>query len=222
MSLTDMIDSHTHLLHIAERGLDIESLLKTWFEAGMLAMIDVGVDLDHGAERTELARNFPRVLRSEGLYPSHADRADFDTLLDELALALGQNRVVAVGEIGIDYHWNYGTPQRQQELFRRQLDLARRRGLPVIIHNREADTDILAAITAAGLPLAGVMHCFSGDIAFARRCLDAGLYISFAGNVTFKNAATLREVARFAPADRILVETDAPYLAPHPMRGSTN
>ena len=217
-----IIDSHAHLLHMSRKGLDVPALLANCFSSGFSAIIDVGVDLEASAERSTLANGFSRVYRSEGLYPSQADREDLEPTLELLAQALRAPRVVAVGEIGIDYHWNYATPSLQQELFRRQLQLAAEADLPVIIHNREAAKDILDAIVTARLPRCGVMHCFSEDIAYARACLDAGYYLSFAGNVTFKKSEKLREVVRFAPADRLLIETDAPYLSPHPHRGVVN
>ncbi len=221
-TLAGTIDSHTHLQHIADKGLNVPELLERCFAAGMTAIIDVGVNLEDHGERTRLAEPFAAVLRAEGLYPSEAERDDFETAVRDLDIALDAERVVAVGEIGLDFHRNYATPDRQQELFRLQLEIARGRELPVIIHNRNADEEILAAIRAVDPTAGGVMHCFAGDIPFARSCLDAGFFLSFAGNVTFKNAEDLRRSMRFVPADRILLETDAPYLAPHPLRGRTN
>jgi len=217
-----IIDSHAHLLHMSRKGLDVRGMLSECFSSGFSAIVDVGVDLEDSAERSKLASGFSGIYRSEGLYPSQADREDLDLTLERLSQALRAPGVIAVGEIGIDYHWNYATPRLQQDLFRRQLQLAGDSDLPVIVHNREAGKDILEAIVAARLPRHGVMHCFSEDIEYARSCLDAGFFLSFAGNVTFKNSATLREVVRFAPSDRLLIETDAPYLSPHPRRGVVN
>lgn len=216
------VDSHCHLAIVRERGIDIETILSEFFASGAEWILDVGVDLDSLSARRELAAGFPRVLQSQGLYPSMAEDEDTSTLLTRLEELCTTARPSAIGEIGLDYHRGYATPQKQRDLLQRQLDLARRLSLPVVIHNRDADEDLLDDLSAARLDRAGVMHCFSGGVALARRCLDAGFYVSFAGNVTFKNAGELREAVRFVPRDRLLLETDAPYLAPHPLRGRTN
>ncbi|WP_455382635.1 TatD family hydrolase [Salinispira pacifica] len=216
------VDSHCHLHIIAAKGADAGALLKSAFDRGAAWIMDVGVDLDTVEARERITSQFPRVLETQGLYPSQAERPDIESLVDRLESLCALKRPAAIGEIGLDFYRDYADRSRQRELFRRQLTLAGKQSLPVVIHNRDADEETIEELRAAALERTGVMHCFAGDIAFARRCLDAGYYISFAGNVTFKKAAGLREVAAFVPSDRLLLETDAPYLAPVPMRGRTN
>ncbi len=220
--VTGSVDSHCHLAIIQAKGVDVRALLDDLFASGMQWILDVGVDLETIPARKKLAAGFPRVLKSHGLYPSVAEDDALEQQLRLLEEHCTREQPVAIGEIGLDFHRGYATPDRQRDLFQQQLDLARRLSLPVVIHNREADSELLEDLSAARLDPTGVMHCFSGDIHHARRCLEAGYYISFAGNVTFRNAEQLREVARFVPADRLLLETDAPYLAPDPLRGRVN
>jgi TatD DNase family protein len=147
---------------------------------------------------------------------SDADRA----VLEDLAR---QPRVVAVGETGLDYYWDYSPQKAQQEAFRWHIDLAKRVGKPVMVHDRDAHEDIYRILEEEGAPDAGVVfHCFSGDAGFARRCADRGYVLSFAGTVTFRNAHALREAAALIPTYQMLVETDAPFLTPHPFRGRPN
>lgn len=136
--------------------------------------------------------------------------------------ALAHPRVVAVGEIGLDYHYDFAPREAQRRAFAEQLDIAAAHGLPVLIHDREAHGDCLALLGARRGRLRGVMHCFSGSYETARECLDLGLYIAFGGALTFKNAAVRREIARKLPLERLLVETDCPYMTPEPLRGTRN
>jgi TatD DNase family protein len=145
--------------------------------------------------------------------------ADDRAVVEELA---ARPRVVAVGETGLDYYWDYSPPAAQQEAFRWHIDLAKRVGLPLMIHDRDAHEDIYRILAEEGAPETVVFHCFSGDADFARRCVDAGYVLSFAGTVTFRNARALREAARLVPVYQMLVETDAPFLTPHPFRGRPN
>ncbi|HUX14182.1 MAG TPA: TatD family hydrolase [Spirochaetia bacterium] len=216
------IDSHCHFLDMARKGVDVRGMLSRWVESGGAWTVDVGVDLEGVQVRRTLAAGFPQVLRTHGLYPSVAAEPDVASLVARLESLCRTDNPVAIGEIGLDYHRDYASPVRQQDLFRRQIALAHKLSRPVVVHNRAADLDLLSALRDSTLERCGVMHCFSGDLSFARKCIDAGFYLSFAGNVTFKNADSLRDVARYVPDDRLLVETDAPYLAPHPLRGRTN
>ncbi|MDQ3826676.1 MAG: TatD family hydrolase, partial [Actinomycetota bacterium] len=144
-----------------------------------------------------------------------ADRAE----LEELVAA---PRVVAVGETGLDYYWHYSPREAQQEAYRWHIDLAKRVGKPLMIHDRDAHADVLAVLEQEGPPQTVVFHCFSGDAAMARTCVDAGYVLSFSGTVTFRNARALREAAVLVPDGQLLVETDAPFLTPHPHRGKAN
>jgi TatD DNase family protein len=190
------------------------------------AILNVGTGDPHGGnfERAvAVAERFEGVYASVGVHPHDAKLYDeaAERLIVEFVRA---GRVVAVGEIGLDYHYDHSPRDVQREVFARQLRLARAEGLPAIIHSREADEETLEVLRAeyAGAERGGVMHCFGGGPALAAGALALGFYISFAGNVTFKKADALREVALTVPLDRLLVETDCPYLAPVPHRGRRN
>jgi len=183
----------------------------------------VGIDLASSQRAIELAERFPSVFAVVGIQPNYVQTAgenDFATIE-----ALSQSpRVVGIGETGLDRYWDYAPLEQQVEYFERHIDLSRRRGLPFVVHCRDAEADVLAVLRRAAQtgPLSGVMHSFSGDLATAQECVALGLHISFAGMVTFKRNDALRAVAAAVPSDRLLVETDAPYLAPAPHRGKRN
>jgi TatD DNase family protein len=181
-------------------------------------LVVIGDDLDTSRQAVELTRD--RVFAAVGIHPYHADRVDAETLNALRELAANEN-VVALGEMGLDYYRYAETSRGEQKLaFEAQLELAAGLNLPVVIHNREADEDTAAILANAGSRLPGViMHCFGSNAAFAGRCLELGHYISFAGNVTFPKAEALRDAAAVVPMERLLVETDSPYLAPQAVRG---
>lgn len=208
MSAPTLIDTHCHF----EPEDDAPALLAEAREAGV-EVIAVGGSPD--LNRSARASGAPHAVGfdwscAEGEPPA----------LEEIASA----RLVAIGELGFDFHYAQGpeVAARQRALFEAQAEIARARGLPIIVHTREADAITLEALRALALPKAGVIHSYTGDIPFARQLLDLGYSLSFSGIVTFRNAEALREVARFVPEDRLLVETDAPYLAPVPLRGRRN
>jgi TatD DNase family protein len=181
----------------------------------------IGVSADNAAAVKGLAERYDDVHCSVGVHPLDLQPGEslaLDWLLGELA----HPRVVAIGETGLDYHYEPEAAALQQQAFRLHLEAARLTGKPVIVHTREARADTLALLREAALPQAGVLHCFTEDWEMARAALDLGFYISLSGIVTFRNADALREVARQVPADRLLVETDSPYLAPVPHRGKPN
>lgn len=216
-----LYDSHFHLSIMKKKGMDVSSILEDCFARGFRGGIDIGTGIEDFAERKELTSPYPSILLSAGMYPSEAAgewRDRLPALRDQCADA----RVAAVGEIGIDLHWNYASRGEQSALFRAQLDMADEAGLPVIVHCRKAEPEI-TDVLKSGIPSrGGVLHCFSADYAWARQFLDLGLYISFAGNLTYPGSADLREAAMRIPADRILLETDSPYLSPVPVRGRPN
>ncbi len=216
------IDTHVHATKLGDRGLETDEVLNAAFAAGLRACIDVGLAEDDVDDRHALLDSFPGVYFAHGLYPSNAARPDLRHALDELRRAYGRNRVCAVGEIGIDRHRDYGTATQQKRLFAEQIDLANELRLPVIVHNREAEGDILDVLASNAPQRESVMHCYSGPAEMVPRFLDFGFSISFGGNVTFKNAAALRDSLDLVPSDRLLLETDAPFLAPHPRRGRPN
>ena len=222
-----LTDTHAHFLsHDAPAAI-----IQRAKDAGVTRIIAVGgsPELNEGALRAHQAA--PETIGvALGLDRDQATRpealAEFQNLLDKFshqpsAISLS---LCALGETGLDYHHNPGTRPAQLELFAKMIALARDRGLPLVIHTRDADDDTLAVLDE-GLgqsPMRGVIHCFTGGIPFARKCLDRGLHISLSGIVTFRNADALRGVAAYLPLDRLLIETDSPYLAPVPMRGRAN
>lgn len=220
-----IIDSHFHGLIMAERDIGVVSLLRELFDQGFAGGIDVSVSPEDLPERRKLYAEFPRVLLSSGIHPGQCGRSDVsrDVALLEAQLAdpAVRDSIAAIGEIGLDWFRGKDYREEQLDLFRRQLHVARSAGLPVIIHNREADSDVLACVDEVG-SVPGVMHCFSSDVEFAKRCLDRGFSISFAGNVTYKRSEEIRRALSFVPADRLLLETDSPFLAPQAVRGRTN
>jgi TatD DNase family protein len=193
---------------------------------GVVAAVTVADDLASAAWVCEAADWDARVYAAVALHPTRAGALD-DTARAEIERLAAGPRVVAVGETGLDYYWpgkldDCASPQVQREAFAWHIDLAKRLGKPLMIHDRDAHDDVLAVLEAEGAPQVVIFHCFSGDAEMARACADAGYTMSFAGPVTFKNARELREAAVLAPDELILVETDAPYLTPHPHRGKAN
>ena len=220
------VDSHAHI-DGEEFDADRDEVVERARAAGVAAILNVGTGDPHSGslERAvRVAERYENVFAAAGVHPHDARLFD-DAVGERLReLLAGSPRAVAWGEIGLDYHYDHSPRDVQREVFGRQLRLAREMRLPVIIHSREADEDTVEILARewAGAERAGVMHCFGGGRWMAERALALGFYISFAGNVTFKKAEPLREVARLVPPDRLLVETDCPYLAPVPHRGRRN
>ncbi|MCG8480660.1 MAG: TatD family hydrolase [Spirochaetales bacterium] len=215
-------DSHFHSLAMAGRGLDPVAILTELREKGAGPMLDVAIEPEDAPLMRESTGGIEEVYHSCGLHPGKTAREDREEALDRVERELGGGYYRAVGETGLDWFRMYAPRETQLTLFERHLDLAARFDLPVIVHNREADRDCLDRLVRAALPRGGVMHCFSSSPEWVTPFLDAGMYISFAGNLTFRNAAALREAVRLVPGDRLLLETDAPFLAPHPHRGRPN
>lgn len=220
MSAAALVDTHAHLMDAAFDA-DRDAVLSRAREAGLGRLVLVGYDLASSRAATELARGIKGAGAAVGIHPNmaaEASDADF-TAIAELASAAAE--VVAIGETGLDNYRRHTPPERQREALRWHFELAARLGLPVILHNRDADADVMTA--AAEHRAGGVLHCFSSnDPAYLARMLDLGYYVSFAGTLTFKNAAALRDMAKRVPLERLLVETDCPYLAPSPRRGQRN
>lgn len=209
------VDTHAHLQSDAFDS-DREAVLGRALDT-LAWLVVVGDTI--AASRAGMALCSPRVFATAGVHPHHAAETGAETW-DELRPLLATPGVVALGEIGLDYHYDFSPREDQRAVFETQLGLACEANLPVVIHCREAEEDLSSILSPfVGTLSGGVMHCFGGNAAFAERCLAWGLYISFAGNVTFPKAEDLRDAARVVPLDRLLVETDAPYLAPKPVRG---
>jgi TatD DNase family protein len=217
-----VVDSHTHLDACgAKDSTDVSTMADRAERAGVTRMITVADDLASAVFATEASTWDDRVFAAVALHPTRtADFSDGDKAVLERLVA--QPRVVCVGETGLDYYWDYSPPAAQQEAFRWHIDLSKRIGKPLMIHCRDAHEDVLRILAEEGAPDRVVFHCFSGDAGIARRCVDLGYVLSFAGTVTFRNATSLREAARLVPADQLLIETDAPFLTPHPFRGRPN
>jgi TatD DNase family protein len=216
-----LFDTHAHL-HFPEFADDRAAVLARARAAGVRGIVTIGTDLATSKAALALAAAEPEVWASVGVHPHDAAGADESVLaqIEDLARAPG---VVAVGEIGLDFFRDLSPRPVQVDVFRRQLALARRAVRPVLIHCRAAHEEALAVLGEAQVgDLGGVMHCFSGDVEIARRCLDLGLLISLAGPVTYKNARALPDVARFVPTDRLVIETDCPFLPPEGHRGKRN
>ncbi len=218
-----LVDSHCHLdlLDLKRLGATLEEVLEEARRAGVEAMLCVCVDLERFPRVLELAARLPGVRATVGVHPNV--RSGRDPSVAELAELAADPRVVAVGETGLDYYRCEGNLDWQRERFRRHIRAAREVRKPLVVHSREAAEDTLRILREEGAgEVGGVMHCFTGDRAMAEACLELGLHLSFSGIVTFANAGPLREVAREVPGDRLLVETDAPYLTPVPYRGRPN
>lgn len=214
-----IVDAHTHLDACgAKDAADVTDMLDRAASVGVARVVTVADDLPAARWAAQAANWDERVFAAVAVHPtrtaafSEADRA----VVEQLAR---QPRVVAVGETGLDYYWDYSPPDAQQEAFRWHIDLAKRIGKPLMIHDRDAHEDIWRILEEEGPPETVVFHCFSGDPEFARRCVDRGYVLSLAGTVTFRNARALREAAVHVPTYQLLVETDAPFLTPHPFRG---
>jgi len=216
-----LIDSHCHL-DFPELAADRAGVLSRAKANGIDGMVTISTRVERFDEIRAIAEQNPEVWCSVGTHPHHAHE-ELHIETDDLVRLSQHPRCVAIGEVGLDYHYE-GDPVAQATGFRRHIAASRETGLPLVIHAREADDDVAAILEdeAGKGTFPFVLHCFSSGIELARRGLALGGYISFSGIVTFKNAATIQEVASFAPADRILVETDAPYLAPVPYRGKSN
>lgn len=214
-----MIDTHCHLEMNAFDGDRVDVITRAR-EAGLEALLAIGSDFGGNRGAVELAEEHDDIFAVVGLHPH--DAKDFTKeVFDQIKIWAAHRKVVGIGEIGLDYHYDYSPVEVQRDVFRQQLDYAKEAGLPVVVHSRDAGEDTLAILRDTGVGR-GVLHCFSGDGAMAERVLAMGFHISFAGQVTFKKASQLREIAKAVPDERLLVETDAPFLAPEPLRGKRN
>lgn len=214
-----MIDSHAHLTN-AQLLASVESFLDQATSAGVQGILTVGTSLEDSRRCLELAARYDRIRAAVGIHPNHCHEVQNGDWQEIVRLS-GAPGVVALGETGLDLYWDDCPWEVQLDYFRRHINLSRQTGLPVVIHMRDcADEmlDVLREETEIG-PFPGVMHAFSASPEIARGCLDLGMYISFAGTLTFKNAADIQSVARLIPGERLLIETDCPYLTPHPCRG---
>lgn len=216
-----IIDTHCHL-DMLSTGEDISHIVSRAAASGVAAIITVGINIDSSEKAITIASQFDSVFATVGVHPHNVLelRDDSYAVLKKLC---SRNKVVAYGEIGLDYVRQFAPQPVQREHFARQLALAKKMSLPIVIHDREAHADILHLLSQeAPYPAGGVMHCFSGDWEFAQKVLELNFIISIPGVVTFSKAAALQEVAKKIPLNRLILETDAPFLAPEPLRGKRN
>ena len=217
----ELFDTHAHL-HFPGFDDDRDAVLARARAAGVRRMVTIGTDAETCRAALALAERETDVWATAGVHPHDAAESDEAALVEVERLA-AERRVVAIGEIGLDFFRNLSPRATQERVLRRFVALARRLRKPVVVHCRDAHDEALAILTEERVAeVGGVMHCFSGDVEIARRCLDLGLLISLAGPVTYPNARALPDVARFVPADRLVVETDCPFLPPQGYRGKRN
>ena len=220
-----LIDSHAHI-DLAEFNKDRDQVMARAREQGVRAVINVGLDAESSRKSLEMAQKYEDIFVAVGFHPHEASKMK-EGDLKSLADLSGDSRVVAIGEIGLDFYRNLSPRESQLEVFEKQLDLAVELGLPVVVHCRQAHKEVYDILSGwvKNTPdnyKRGVIHCFSGDIDMARRYIELGFYISIAGSVTYPSAGELVGVARELPLDRLLLETDAPFLAPQAHRGKRN
>jgi TatD DNase family protein len=217
-----LVDSHCHL-DFADFGAELDAVVERAGAAGVATMVTICTRLTEFERVRAIAERYPNVWCSVGIHP-HEAASEPETAAARLVELARHPRVVGIGETGLDYHYDHSPRERQREVFRAHIEAARLSGLPLIVHSRNADADTVELLEegAAAGGLTGVIHCFSSTELLARGALALGFYISLSGILTFRNAEELRRIARDVPPERLLVETDAPYLAPVPHRGKRN
>jgi TatD DNase family protein len=220
-SMVMLFDTHAHLNAIQYND-DLQEVIDRALEEGVSNIVVVGFDRPTISRAIELAEQYDFIYAAVGWHPVDAiDMTEEDLqMIEQLA---AHPKVVALGEMGLDYYWDKSPKEVQKEVFRKQIALAKKVKLPIIIHNREATADVIEILREENAAeVGGIMHCFTGSIEVAKQCIDMNFYISFGGPVTFKNAKKPKEVAKEIPLEHLLIETDCPYLTPHPFRGKRN
>lgn len=215
-----LIDSHAHL-DDRRYDDDREEMLVRARERGVTHIVNVGYDLESSRRSVQLAEKHEFVYAAVGIHPNDAYKAP-DDVIEILRDMATHPKILAIGEIGLDYYRNFSSKSIQKEMFTKQIELAIELNMPIIVHDREAHGDTMDILRRYKGKVEGVLHCFSGSWEMAAECIDLGFYISIAGPVTFNNAKKLRDIAEKVPLDRLLVETDSPYLTPEPFRGRRN
>lgn len=216
-----LFDTHVHL-NARQFADDREATIRRAFDAKVTHMVVVGFDRETIPLALEIAEEYDSIYAAVGWHPVEAIHMKTEDLLwiEELS---SHPKVVAIGEMGLDYHWDKSPVDVQKEVFRKQIQLAKKVKLPIIIHNRDATEDVIQILQEENVQeVGGIMHCYNDSVDFVQACLEMNFYISLGGPVTFKNAPLPKEVATTVPLDRLLIETDAPFLTPHPYRGKRN
>lgn len=215
-----LIDSHVHLDKRQFDG-DREYIIENLEKNGIEAAVNIGADLESSIKSVDLAKKYENIYATVGVHPHNAKDLT-DKMLEKMEELASEDKVVAIGETGLDYHYDNSPRDVQRKWFRKQIQLAKKLDLPVVVHSRSADEDTLKILKEESDGLKAVIHCFSSDRAMMKEFVDLGFYIALGGPVTFKKTDELKEVAKIVPIEKLLVETDAPYLAPHPYRGKRN
>jgi len=216
-----LIDSHAHL-DMKQFDADRDRVVDRALSNDVSHIISVGIDIKSSRNALNLTTHYPSIFATAGIHPHNADNANKDDL-EHIALIAQQDKIIAIGEIGLDFFRNRSARQNQIEVFTQQLDIAMSLDLPVVIHDREAHTETVNILSSFKQnELRGVIHCFSGDYELAKTFIDMGYYISIPGTITYNNASQTQDVVRRIPLNRLLLETDAPFLAPTPCRGKRN
>ena len=219
--MVQLFDTHAHL-DAYQYDEDREEMIQRARDAGVELIVNIGFDRKTIPTTMELIDKYDFIYAAIGWHPVesiHMQEGDLEWI-EELCK---HPKVVAIGEIGLDYHWDTSPKEVQQRVFREQIRLAKKLNMPIVIHNRDAHADVVSILKEEGASeVGGIMHCFSGSADIAKQCLDMNFYISFGGPVTFKNARVPKEVLKMVPLDKLLIETDCPYLSPHPHRGKRN
>jgi TatD DNase family protein len=216
-----LVDSHAHLDYIHRDGGDVDAVMARAAETGVAWLVNPSVTPDRFLDVLAMVQRFSNVYAAVAVHPTDVQEADENGWQEDVRRMLAHPKVVAIGETGLDYYRDTTHAALQQTFFRACLAMAQEHNKPVIVHDRDAHEDVYRLISEYP-GVRGVMHCFSGDASFAKAMMDKGFYISFAGNVTFKNAHLLQDAARSVPLERLLIETDAPFLSPMPFRGQPN
>ncbi|ACB83643.1 TatD family hydrolase [Natranaerobius thermophilus] len=218
----NIIDTHAHL-DDKRFSSDLEDVIERAKQKKVSQIINVGINIDSSQKSVEMAKKYPEIYATVGVHPHDAKKVP-DNYLDELKKMVTENKdvVVGIGEMGLDYFKNRSPQETQKSIFRAQLEFAKELQLPVIIHDRAAHEDALEIVKDFQNDVFGVFHCFAGDEEIASQVMDMGFYISFTGNISFQKADKLRDVVKYAPLSRIMIETDCPYMAPVPFRGKRN
>ena len=216
-----LVDTHCHL-DFPDYKEDLAGVLYRAEKTGVVRVIVPGTTAESSTRAVELADKYEMVFASCGIHPHDADNAGKKELDKVFELALNNEKVVAIGEVGLDYFKKYSSIENQKKLFKWSLEMAKELDKPVIVHNREAGEDIVDILKSSGFKVRGVVHCFSGDEKLLEEVLSMGFFVSFAGNITFKNAGSTKDLIKLVPIDKLLLETDSPYITPEPMRGKRN
>lgn len=219
-----MIDSHAHLSFSSYSPEEIDEIINRAHENGVDTIINIGggEGYEGNLKALELAEHYPQIHATVGIHPHDAHLVT-PQMIEDLKSLLADKKVIAIGEVGLDFHYNHSDPKVQEEVFRQMIRLAKEVRLPMVLHVRDAYDRLYTILEEEeGFECGGVVHCFTGDWSFAEKMIEKGFYISFSGVITFKKSEALREVVRKIPTEKILIETDCPYLSPEPHRGKRN